>query len=212
MNYSHILWDFNGTLLNDVEAAIQTQNALLAKRKLPLLLDAGQYRSVFTFPVINYYKNLGYDLEKESFEALSQEWVQLYLQNVQTAVLQPGVRQLLNRFQQQHFKQTVLSATEQTMLVQQVKDLGISAYFEELLGLDTILASSKIGLGRAWLQKEKPAKALMIGDTVHDYEVACALGVDCVLVALGHQNRETLQACGARVCDSFLEICEEKWE
>ena len=46
-----------------------------------------------------------------------------------------------------------------------------------------------------------PDKAVMIGDSVHDFEVARALGVHCVLQAAGHQPAAVLRATGAPVAD-----------
>ena len=59
MKYESIIWDWNGTLLNDVGTAIDSINYLLKDRKLsPLTLD--RYLEVFTFPVQNYYEQIGF--------------------------------------------------------------------------------------------------------------------------------------------------------
>ena len=47
---------------------------------------------------------------------------------------------------------------------------------------------------------------LLIGDTLHDAEVAAAADVDCVLVAHGHQSKERLKQSGAQVVDSLEAI------
>jgi len=41
---------------------------------------------------------------------------------------------------------------------------------------------------------------------VHDYEVAQAMGTDCVLVAGGHHSRRRLEATGAPVVDRLDQI------
>jgi len=48
--------------------------------------------------------------------------------------------------------------------------------------------------------------ALLIGDTVHDYEVAKALGVDCVLIPNGHQSREKLLLCNVPILDNITHV------
>lgn len=73
-----VVWDWNGTLLDDVEVCIETVNAMLRRRHLPQLESVDQYQNVFTFPVINYYRQVGFDLERESFEALSTEYMRGY--------------------------------------------------------------------------------------------------------------------------------------
>jgi len=62
--YSHIIWDWNGTLLNDVEWCIKVMNQLLVQRSLPPISDVSAYYEVFCFPIIKYYKNLKFDFEK----------------------------------------------------------------------------------------------------------------------------------------------------
>ena len=60
MKYTNIIWDWNGTLLNDTELSIKCINTLLKRRSLPLL-SAEQYREVFGFPIREYYQRIGLD-------------------------------------------------------------------------------------------------------------------------------------------------------
>ena len=61
MRYKHIIWDWNGTLLDDTWLCVEGINQALIKRNLtPISED--RYREVFTFPVRDYYKKLGFDL------------------------------------------------------------------------------------------------------------------------------------------------------
>ena len=66
-----ILWDWNGTLLDDVEVALAAMNEMLARRGLPLLQGREPYRDIFTFPVRVYYTAAGLDLSAEPFECRS---------------------------------------------------------------------------------------------------------------------------------------------
>ena len=61
--------------------------------------------------------------------------------------------------------------------------------------------------GLAYLKENgfDPARAVMIGDSVHDYEVAQALGVRCVLQSGGHQPPEKLRETGAPVVKGLRE-------
>ena len=49
-----------------------------------------------------------------------------------------------------------------------------------------------------------PDHILMIGDTIHDHEVALSIGVDCILVDYGHVSKERLVSTG-RVVRSGIE-------
>ncbi len=208
MKYTHAIWDFNGTVLDDVDTGIRAVNHLLAARNLPTLFDADAYRRVFHFPIKHYYETLGFDFAKESYEELAPQWVSLYLQFVPDAPLCPHVVDTLSALRARGLSQILLSATERNMLQGQVKGLGLESYFDEILGLDHIHAHSKVALARAWRAAHPEANAFMIGDTEHDFEAAEAMKMDCYLIAGGHQPKETLLATGATVFDSLREMYE----
>lgn len=199
MKYTHILWDFNGTILDDVQTGIDSVNVMLAKRGLPTLKDVSDYRSHFRFPITAYYESLGFDFENEPFSVLAPEWVALYLEFVKNASLRDGVTEAFDAFRQAGLKQVIVSATEYNMLGEQLCALGIKNKFDDYIGLDNIHAASKTELAKAWYAENRPESAVFIGDTTHDYEVACVLGCDCILVSGGHQSREVLDKCNVCV-------------
>ena len=83
---AYVVWDWNGTLFDDVALCIQVMNGMLEKRGLPRLAGPKQYRQVFTFPVEEYYKALGFDFSREPFSQLpAQECWRRILQLCQTA-------------------------------------------------------------------------------------------------------------------------------
>lgn len=206
MKYSHIIWDFNGTILNDVQACIESVNVLLAARGLSELASVEEYRAIQEFPVINYYVKLGFDFEKESFDDVAVEWVREYLERFPRAEVYPEVLETIARSREQGMSQILLSATELSMLQKQVKDLHIGDCFDEIRGMDNIYAHGKVSLAERWREEHPDAKALFVGDTDHDLAVARAIGADCVLFAGGHQARERLEKNGCPVIDSFSEL------
>ena len=206
MTYSHIIWDFNGTILDDVMAGIKSENVLLSRRNMPLIDSLEQYHRYFCFPIIEYYKKLGHDFDKEDYNDLAIEWVTEYLKFSKESKLNEGITEALDRFKKEGCCQLILSASEKQMLTNQVRGLGIYEYFDEILGLDNIHANSKVEMAMEWVELRKPSKSLFIGDTTHDYEVACSINADCVLVARGHQNRDTLLKCEIPVFDTFYEM------
>jgi len=205
MNYTHIIWDWNGTLLDDVDWCISRINTMLKKRGLSAL-DAGTYRRIFGFPIIDYYRRAGFDFDKEPFEKLAVEYIELYHSEESNALLFQGAEEMLAAFQRQGIRQVILSASETGNLLSQMKPFGISAYFDEILGVSNILGGGKIEVGLEYIRRARPERAVFIGDTVHDKEVADALGADCVLIASGHQCREILTACGTPVVECLEDI------
>lgn len=208
MKYTHIVWDFNGTILNDVDEAIKSVNTVLERRNMNTLADRDSYHKVFTFPITDYYKALGFDFDKEPYSKIAVEWVEQYLINSKEAKLYDKITEIFDEIKKLRIKQVILSATEKDMLVTQLKGYDILHYFDDILGLDNIYAHSKVEIAKEWVHKENPKKAVMIGDTTHDFEVASAMEIDCILVANGHQSKGELQQCGCIIIDDIAEITQ----
>jgi len=184
-----IIWDWNGTLLNDVDACVQSMNIMLRKRKMDSL-STSRYKNIFTFPVKNYYENIGFNFNDESFEQLSVEYIDLYKQEALKSPLQPRALEALIYFKSKGYSQIILSASEQKALEMQVKERNITDYFESLLGLNNIYAKSKLNNAIDYIKKSAFMldQIVFIGDTFHDYEVAKAIGCESILVNNGHQD------------------------
>jgi phosphoglycolate phosphatase len=188
-----IIWDFNGTLLDDMQVCIDCMNIMLKERGLPFL-DLKRYRDIFTFPVREYYLSLGFDFMKEPFEVPAHQFIDLYRRNLHRAPLQPETVEMLDYFHQHKIQQVVLSAMEQEFLEETLSLKGILAYFKKVSGITNHLGEGKLEVARElilWLG-QVPEEICLIGDTVHDFEVARGLGIECILVACGHQSHERL--------------------
>lgn len=202
--YRHVIWDWNGTLLDDLDLCIDIMNGLLRRRGLPPM-DRARYHAVFGFPVRAYYERLGFDFRRDPFEELSAEFIAGYEARRHESRLQPAAREVLAALQQAGIPQSILSAYRGETLREMVGHFGLTSFFVRLTGLDNIYAHSKTELGRAWVAElGLPGNdILMIGDTLHDLEVAETLGIDCVLVAAGHHPAERLRPQTSRVVDSL---------
>jgi phosphoglycolate phosphatase len=200
-----VIWDWNGTLLDDVEVCIAAMNRLLARRSLgDLTLD--RYREVFTFPVQTYYERMGFDFSRESFADVAVEYHDEYEELVLGAELHADAMTVLERLHQAGREQAVLSALEETRLRRELSVRGISGYFSHVYGLSDLHAISKATRGRELLeQMSVNGDAWMIGDTVHDAEVAATMGARCVLVTCGHHAAEQLRSTGAPVFSNLAE-------
>ena len=207
MRYSGVIWDFNGTLLDDVQIGIDSINAVLIRRGLPTIGCAQDYRRIFGFPVEDYYRRLGIDIDSEGFDKSAHEWVAEYKSRECYARIREGAVEIIRAFADLGVPQTIISATERGMLLRQLSDLGISEYFDEIYGCDNIYARSKTALAVSWAQTHS-LHAIMIGDTSHDYETACAAGIDCALITGGHEDEERLKRCPCPVFSSYSELFE----
>lgn len=209
--FKAIIWDYNGTLLNDIEIGIESINLMLSKRNLPLLTSES-YREVFTFPVKDYYEKVGFDFQKEDWDLTAHEFIANYTKLLPHSDIFTEARILLDLFKKQDKKQFILSAMEMNMLKDSTQHLNIQDFFEEISGINDIYASSKIENGKNLFQKHqlKAEDVCLFGDTTHDYEVAQSLGCHCYLIASGHQSIEKLKATGCpNIIKSLNDIITE---
>ncbi|MEM7391982.1 MAG: HAD family hydrolase [Verrucomicrobiota bacterium] len=201
-NYKHIIWDWNGTLLNDAWLNLDVMNGLLRDRNMPTM-SVERYMAVFDFPVIDYYRRLGFDFEVEPFEKVGTEFIVEYERRRHECELQDGARSLLDRIREAGLQQSILSAYQHNTLEEMLREHGIMELFDHVMGLGDHYAASKLALGHE-LMKEvqaEPHECLLIGDTAHDHEVATAIGADCLLIPSGNHSKERLEECGGRVVD-----------
>lgn len=202
-----IIWDFNGTLLDDRDLCIHILNRMLAKRNIPCV-SPETYLEIFGFPIIDYYKRAGLCFEEESFEDMAKEYIDQYHPASLSLPLCGGVFSALSAFEILHIPQVILSASRKDLLLEQLDSLGIKQYFQAVLGLENIYAQSKEAIARNWLATQQIASKdmLLIGDTGHDAHVASSLGCPCVLVASGHYSPRRLKSTGFPVLESIHQL------
>ena len=176
MKPSLVLWDWNGTLLDDVALCVDALNRLLRIYHYPQQYSLAQYREIFGFPIEDYYIRAGFDFSKNSYKELADDYMQDYLARAGACPLAESAVPALSLLKGAGVQQVILSASNLPVLEQQVTERGVRPYFDRLLGLDNIYARSKVEVGLAYLTELKqrgavPAQAIMIGDSVHDFEV-----------------------------------------
>jgi phosphoglycolate phosphatase len=205
----HIIWDWNGTLVDDAQRCVDLLNGIRAKRAMPSI-SLESYRGLFDFPVREYYRRIGFDLQKDSFESLSNEFISGYIASRKNLPLQAGTLDALNFFKQRKLPQCILSATQSETLKQTLKEYGIDKYFNTVMGLDHHYADGKAHLGEVWLKMHTINKdhVLFIGDTLHDVEVANKMGIECILVSTGHHSKERLETSQKTVLDNLQELID----
>ena len=203
-----VLWDWNGTLLNDLQLSIQALNRLLAENGYPQQFDTRAYRKIFGFPIQDYYRRAGFDFSRHPYDRLAQRYMEMYIPASEGCRLSPGAKDVLAQLQKQGMRQVILSASPLDLLRHQVSAQGLEGFFEKLLGLSDIYAVSKVQLGVDWMQQSgiDPQSAVMVGDSLHDAEVAAAMGVRCVLYAGGHQSLSRLAQAGCPVIGRLRQL------
>jgi phosphoglycolate phosphatase len=205
--YKHIIWDWNGTIFNDVLLGIEIINDMLKERG-QTLLTVESYRDTFIIPVKDYYAKIGFNFSKEPFELVGKMWMDEYERRKFEYKLYDGIVEVLEKIHILGIGQSILSAYSQHTLDEMIDHFDLRKYFTHVVGLDNIYAASKLHLGKNLMQRLGNGKgeAVIIGDTEHDYEVAMEIGADSILIANGHQSKEKLEVLGVPVLNDVREL------
>lgn len=200
----YIFWDFNGTLLDDVELCLDILNEMLVNEGNEKV-SMKQYLDIFGFPVKEYYSKV-FDFNKKPFEILSDYFIKNYQPRSFKTKINENAIKLVKYYKNKGYKQIILSASQKDNLKEQLIHFGIIDLFDDFIGIDDHHAESKLEVGKKYLNKHKinPQKATMIGDTLHDAEIAEKLGMKIILYSKGHQARERLEKYD--VIDDFLQL------
>ncbi len=203
-----IIWDFNGTILDDLSISIESANELLSRYDLPMIPNTDKYYSVFGFPIRGYYERVGFDFSKYDYTVLANEWVEIYLSKMPYAPLRKGIVETIDKLNSFGIKQTILSMTEENMLRGQLASFGIIDKFDEIYGLNDIYANSKLDLARHWKSLHPDETVIYVGDTSHDAESAEIIGAKCLMITGGHESEESLKAINSTVIHTPDDIFE----
>jgi len=187
---------------------MRSVNTLLGERGIPMIGSRDEYREKFDFPIIDYYRDLGFNFDTDPYEVLAELWVELYMRDLDSAPMFEGVPAALDFFESRGVRQSVLSASELGMLTAQLRGLGIYHRFEEVLGIDNIYGDSKLALAEDWRRRHPDERVMFIGDTTHDCHTAEILGADCFIVCAGHQCKKRFDGARAQIFDSLEALVE----
>ncbi len=209
MKYKHIVWDWNGTIIDDVRLSVEIFNMMCGECGLGRT-TVERYRREFKIPVVDFYRDYGFDFDRLDFRAISEFYIKEYNRRRFECPLHDGVREAMASFKGAGISQSVLSAYESSSLRSALEHFGLCGYLENICGLGDILAGSKTELAKdlAGRIRAAPDEILMIGDTLHDMDSANAMGADCVFISKGHTDAERLRGSGARVFASHGELSD----
>ena len=182
MSVKHILWDWNGTLLDDTQAALDTLNIMLGKRGLKPMTMA-YYRDHFAFPVRPFYDAIGMKVRDDEWDALAREYHDIYA--AQPKRLNAEAIAALERVRAAGARQSIISALRQDLLDEATRTFGVASYMESIYGVDNLDGSSKLDRALDLMTRIDGDDVVVIGDAFHDKEIADAPKVKCVLCGQG---------------------------
>lgn len=206
MKYTHIIWDWNGTLLDDIGASLASVNDMLAARgEQPM--DINRYKECIGTPIIRFYEQV-FDLEKEDYPSILAEYNAGYMKHLADCSLTDGAVEAIEAFAAAGIHQAIVSSSNNAQLCDNARKYGVYDRFEAVLGAADFKADSKIERARAYLAESgaEKGRVLVIGDLEHDAEMANEIGADCVLLTSGHEHPERLEKSGAVIFDKIQEL------
>lgn len=205
--YKVIIWDFNGTLIDDVNAALSSVNDMLKRRNLPEI-TMQQYASYVDTPIIKFYEHIFDDLYSMDFNEIALEFNAGYDKHLPQKAVMTNAEEVLEYFNSKGKLQTVISATHIDKVTKRLEEFGLSGYFDKILAHNNLIAEDKTHLAIKYFAEKqiKPEEAVVIGDCVADYKMAQAIGADCILTTQGHQSRVEFAQTSAIIIDSLSEL------
>jgi phosphoglycolate phosphatase-like HAD superfamily hydrolase len=201
----HVVWDWNGTLLDDHDAVYRASAELFAARGLPPI-TLERYRAAYTRPISAFYQRLfGVAPSPDEMAAMDDEFHAAYRRILDGLDLTPGAREVLAGWRGGGRTQSLLSMFRHRELVPLVHRHGIAGEFTRIDGLTEGGGGHKL----AHLERHLDAlglagpDVLLVGDSVDDADAAAGVGAACVLYDGGSHPRATLDSVGVPVVDTL---------
>lgn len=196
-DFEHIIWDWNGTLIDDTWMCHEIMIPLIDEYGgTQVTLDG--YRDLFCHPLELFFEALNLRIAGTEFFSFNEKFHTAYEARRHECLLHPEGKDLLTLLNNKAIPQSVLSSHPDWMLRDGLQHFGITQEFEHIAGLGDHSCGSKVDNGHALLKKVQvsPANAAIIGDSFHDFEVAHALGIESFIIAVGAQSSSNLTKRG----------------
>ncbi len=202
----HIVWDWNGTLFNDIEITAQ-YNIDCLKKAGRSGLSIEDIRHNHTRPLSEFFELLlGHPLSAEELAVFIDGYSEVYDPIMYDLPLQDDALQALDKIKAAGGSQSILSMAPHDELVSLVRHNGIYERFERVEGATNMAREFKVDALREHCDRlgVDPAQVCVIGDTIDDFDAATGVGASSVLVSTGMHTHERLVETGAPVATSLL--------
>jgi len=210
MNAPHLVWDWNGTLLDDLGIVVEAVNRSIAVFGLDTI-TADDYRDHYTRPVRDFYDRLfRRTIEDDEWLILNAGFHDAYFELARDADLAPGAHEAMGMVAEAGWSQSLLSMSPQDWLEEIVDRLGLSERFELIDGLSGPTGGLKAGHLEEHLETLGLAgeSVAVVGDTPDDVAAARHVGAIPILFHGGSHHRELLESEGVPVAETVVEAVE----
>ncbi|MFC0007259.1 HAD family hydrolase [Micromonospora siamensis] len=201
----HLVWDWNGTLLNDLDLVVRATNTAFASAGGPAV-TADEHRIRFRRPIADYYAEmLGRAVDAEAFGTLDRIFHDAYRAGLTSCALADDATAAIAAWPG---SQSLLSMWFHDELVPTVHTYGLTPHFARVDGLRSAVGG---GPKAEWLAKHlaelglSGSEVVLIGDSVDDADAALSVGARCVLYTGGLTHPETLRTTPHPVADTLTQ-------
>lgn len=204
--YDCVVWDWNGTIVDDVNASLMSVNDMLIKRNMPII-TIEQYHSYLDTPISKFYEHL-FDLNQITFDVIQKEFNSGYAKHIKENPLNDGSLEIMQLLKEKNINQVIVSSSHQDIVEEGAKRLGVTKYISYISGSSDNFVGSKVQRAKNVINKftDDYSRVVVIGDTLHDCQLANEIGSDCILLSTGHQSKADLVSTGKPVIDSLKQL------
>ena len=203
----HVIWDWNGTLIDDVELCVDILNHFLLCHQKPTL-SVEWYRDSFFFPVADFYASVGLPSQGAKYDQLASDYIIKYRERFFECKLQQGALQTIQNLDSFEISQSILTAGMQTDIERFAAHYRISEYMISIDGSDNISAAGKLDRIDSHFCKLglDPSEVVIVGDTLHDWQVSDRANCKSFLFNKGHTSLKRLSEVKVPVLNSLTEL------
>lgn len=206
--YKCVVWDWNGTIIDDIQASLLSVNDMLIRRDLPII-NLQQYHSYLDTPIYKFYEHI-FNLDEIPFDVIQKEFNEGYNKHIKVNPLNTGATDIMKLLKNNGVKQLIVSSSHQCIVETGAEKLGVSRFMECISGSNDNFVGSKVERAISVISKitQDYSQVVVIGDTLHDCQLANEIGADCILLSTGHQSKEDLLTTNKPVINSLKELTE----
>lgn len=191
MRWNYVFWDWNGTIVDDLQYNHSIVNDLLIRRKKKTI-SIDEYREKFGFPIKAFYQEIGFDLNDLEYSQIADEYRVIYESHMDEISISEGIIELMAFFHEHSIEQVIFtSCNKDTLLMQLQMYPTLLPLIDDIICQDNNLGTGKYDLALKWERQQVDfewRKAVIIGDTYYEKTIAEDLGCDCILINSGHQK------------------------
>jgi phosphoglycolate phosphatase len=187
--YQNLIFDWSGTLVDDMGPTLEATNAVFAMHGLAPM-EREEFRRLFRLPYAEFYEE---HLPGVRLDELEHHFRRAFAESRVPVTVLPHAREKLDWCRQREIRCFVLTSMDRSTFEQQLDELSMRHYFEATYSgvLDKREIIGEI-LTRHQLSKDQTA---YLGDMTHDVITAKHGGVTSVALLTGYTHREGLEAC-----------------